>query len=144
MGSLVFRQDDVELSGRILGALPSADRARPNDWTLTVELDPGQDGFLTNRNGLVNPSHQISAHVSISGALPAQPDWFAFQRCMLGLTGQRARIVGTWMDNDFTGQTEINPLLAVVVEHPLALYDINTWSVAVRDLDVLVPGIRVD
>src|SRR5215216_525439 len=133
MCAFFFRQDDVELSGTILSALPVADPTRSGGWALLVELDPGQDAFLTHRNGTVNPGQQIRASVSLPRNLPNQPDAFAVVTAMLGLRGQRARIVGTWGDNDFTAQTELQPLLAVVVEHPIALYDVNTWAVAVRD-----------
>lgn len=135
MCAWVLRQDDVELSGSIVWLAPTADPSNLS-WTVIVQVDPGQEAFLTHRSGAMNPSHQIRASVSLPAHLPNVPNSFAVMSAMFGMQGQKARVVGSWGDNDFSMQTELQPLLAVIVEFPIAVYDENHWAVAVRDLDV--------
>ena len=83
MSAYVFGQDEVELSGSSISVLPSTDASRPNDWTLALDLDAGQDAFLKNRKGTINPNSRIKATVSVSRAIPFLPEASASKGALL-------------------------------------------------------------
>ena len=138
MATYVVRQDSVEFTGTITGVYPplgsGATGETVGDWIFTVKPDTAFVNLLTTRNGVTNIDGQINCSVSVDEQVAP---WTLLLPLAANANGRSARIVGTWCDEDDFGKTVIRPVGIVAVAHPIEVYDVNGWPVAVQDVELL-------